>query len=241
MRLLQRTHLSPRLSRAFQGHARSLVLIGLCTIARGASPPLAEKGALLLEENFQRHALYTKERLPVADGWQVRAAHGKWTRSAEGVTSTWETGHSPVLVFEGNFGDVVIELEFRYRAEPGKWAACRLSAANPQLDPRAYAASVWANVDFDSRARGLVLENDQWGGHITRVGYGKGSFEPDRWHTLRLEIVGDRARAECNGSAARGAHPKFALAKSSIWLGTGQSPHELRRLRVYAAQPSEAR
>ena len=38
-------------------------------------------------------------------------AHGQWTRSAEGVQSTWETGHSPVLVLEGEFGDVIIEVD----------------------------------------------------------------------------------------------------------------------------------
>lgn len=201
---------------------------------------LAQKGELFLQEDFQRHAVYTKEKLPLRDGWQVRVAHGIWTRSADGVQSTWETGHSPVLVLEGSFGDVIIELEFRYRTEPGKWAACRISATNPTLFPRGYALSTWANVDFKSRGRGFLLENDIWDGPITRVSYAKADFASDTWHTLRLENIGNTALASCNGVTIHGTHEKYGLLKTSLWLATGMSPHELRNLRVYAARPNPA-
>lgn len=213
---------------------------GVLAFVPTAFAQLALKGELLLEEDFQRHAVYTKEKLPLRDGWEVRVAHGIWQRSAEGVRSTWETGHSPVLVLEGVFGDVIVELEWRYRAEPGKWAACRVSATNPTLYPRAYALSVWANVDFKSRGRGFLLENDVWSGPITRVSYAKADFAPDTWHTLRLEAVGRTALASCNGVTIHGTHEKYDLPKTSLWLATGQSPHELRRLRVYAAKPNPA-
>lgn len=199
---------------------------------------LAEKGALLLEENFQRHAVYTKEKLPLGKGWDVRVAHGVWQRTTEGVQSLWEKGHSPVLVLEGAFGDVIIELEFRYRAEPGKWAACRISPTNQRLNPRAYAASLWANVDFKSRAIGLVLEHDEWSpGHITQVSRKLTEFAPETWHLLRLELIGSTALATGGGVTVHGTYDKFGLPKTSLWLGTGQSPHELRRLRIYAARP----
>lgn len=212
-------------------------LLALSTLILGGRAQPAQKGELLLEENFRQHAVFTKERLPVKPGWEVRVAHGIWQRSESGVQSTWEKGHSPVLVYEGAFGDVIIEVDFRYRAEPGKWAACRVSATNPQLYPRAYAVSVWANVDFKSRGRGFLIENDVWDGHITRAGYKKADYEPDTWYTLRLAVVGNKAVAECNGISVSGTHDKFGIPKTSIWLATGMSPHELRNLRVYAARP----
>lgn len=223
-------------------HLLSLGLLALPCAAAGPgdSAPLALRGDLLLEEDFQRHAVYTKEKLPLRDGWEVRVAHGIWRRSAEGVESTWESGHSPVLVIEGGFGDVIVELEWRYRAEPDKWAACRVSATNPTLYPRAYALSVWANVDFKSRGRGFLLENDVWSGPITRVSYAKADFAPDTWHTLRLESVGNTALASCNGVTIHGTHDKYGMPKTSLWLATGQSRHELRRLRLYAAKPNPA-
>lgn len=213
------------------------LLIAVSVFTTGAaSAPVLTQCELLLTEDFQQHAVYTKEPLPLAPGWRVRVAHGRWERSADGVRSTWTSGHNPTLVVEGAFGDVIIEVDFRYHAEPGKWAACRLSAANRELHPRAYAVSSWVNVDFKSRARGLVLEHDFWGGLITRVSYQPAEFAPDTWHTVRLEIVGDTAAATCGGARVAGAYDAFALPKTAIWLGTGQSAHELRRLRVYAAQ-----
>jgi hypothetical protein len=215
-------------------------LLAIGSLACAGRAQLAEKGELLLEENFQQHALYTKEKLPLRDGWAVRVAHGTWKRTPEGVESTWEAGHSPVLVLEGNFGDVIVELEWRYRAEKDKWAACRVSATNPTLYPRAYALSVWANVDFNSRARGFLLENDVWNGHITRVSYARAEFAPGTWHALRLESVGNRALAACNGVTVHGEHEKYGLSKTSLWLATGQSRHEIRRLRLFRAAANPA-
>lgn len=216
-----------------------MTLVGLCL---GSVLFSAEKGALLLREDFQRVAAFTRESQPLAEGWSVRVAHGSWERTPQGVKSHWEKGHNPVLVVEGNFGDVIIEVDFRHEDEPGKWAAYRLCAANRTLDPRAYAISIWANASFDSRARGLVMENDQWDWPITQVGYARARFAPGTWSTLRLEIVGDRATAEINGVRISGQHGKFGLAKTSLWLGTGQSTHEIRDLRVFAvrAEPAPA-
>jgi hypothetical protein len=199
---------------------------------------LAEKGELLLEEDFRRYANYTSEWLPLASGWRVRVAHGTWTRTDEGVQSEETPKHQPVLVLEGSFQDVIVEVDFRYRVEPGKWAACRISAANHELHPRAYAASVWANIDYKSRAVGLVIEHDQWSGHVTQVGRTMTEPAPEAWHQLRFEILGDRALASCDGVVAQGHHPRFALPKTSLWLATGLSRHELRRLRIYRAVPA---
>lgn len=202
-----------------------------------ARAQLARPGALLLEENFQRYATYSKEKQPLAAGWQVRVAHGTWTRTADGVESTWQEGHQPVLVIEGEFGDCVIELEFRFRAEPGRWSACRVSPTNQTLNPRAYAASVWTNADNKARAAGLVLEHDEWSpGFITQIARKMADYKPDTWYKLRLEIVGETALATCNGVTVSGAFDKFGLPKTSLWIATGTSPHELRGLRVYAAQ-----
>lgn len=213
-----------------------LLFAAACALAGHAAAQLATKGELLLQTNFEQPAEFTRQLQPLAPGWGVRVAHGTWQRSAEGIRSLWTKGHNPTLVVEGPFQDVIIEVDFRYRAEPGKWAACRLSAANRELHPRAYAVSVWANVDFRSRARGFVLEHDLWDGPITRVSYKNADFAPDTWHTLRLEIVGSTALAQCGDVRASGSFEPFGLPKTSLWLGTGQSDHELRNLRVYAAR-----
>jgi hypothetical protein len=217
----------------------ALLLAAVPTTSRAQ---MALKGKLLLAEDFQSRAEYPKERQPVQDGWQVRAAHAKWERTAAGVRSIWEKGHMPVLAYDGNFSNAVIEVDFRFEPEAGRWGGCRVSAANPELNPRAYAVSVWANSDGSGhdrgRPQGVLLEHDEWSAGPERVAHANGSFAPNTWHTLRLECLGTNALASCNGITAFGSHEKFGLAKKSIYLGVGTSRHELRRLRVYEARPN---
>lgn len=223
-----------------------LLALGLASLPGATSlrAQMAVKGKLLLEEKFQRYEQYAKDAQPAAEGWSVRANHAEWKRSRDGVQSVWQTGHMPVLTYEGAFGDAVIEVDFKFHAEPGKWAACRISATNPKLNPRAYAASVWARASLDNSGRplGLVLEHDEWKpGVITTVDTRPAAFESDKWYTLRMELVGDRVLATCNGVSVYGRHEKFGVQpKTSISLGVGTCPHELRNFRIYAATPNPA-
>ena len=82
-----------------------------------------------------------------------------------------------------------------------------------------------------------MIENDVWDGPITRVTYAKADFAPDTWHTLRLEIIGNTVLTTGNGVTVVGTYEKFGLPKTSLWLATGLSTHELRNLRIYAARP----
>jgi hypothetical protein len=204
--------------------------------ASSGKKTMAIKGKLLFEDDFKTPIEYTKEFKEVKPGWKVKTAHAQWKQSGGKVESIYESGHMPVLVYSGLFTDAVIELDFRFFSEEGKWAACRISATNPELNPRAYSASVWANLDNKARARGMVLEHDEWKpGVITTVDTLMAMFKPGKWYTLRLELVGDYARATCNGVTVYGTHEKFGIPKNSIYLGVGTCRHELRNFRIYEA------
>ena len=196
----------------------------------------AVQGKLIFQDDFQAHAQHTKEWRDLSAGWRVRAGHATWTRTTDGVASHWESGHMPVLQYEGAFGDAVIEVDFRYTATPQQWAACRISPTNPTLNPRAYAASVWANQDNKGRPLGMVLEHDEWKpGTITTVDVKPAAFESGKWYTLRMELIGNDVLASCNGVSVFGTHEKFGLPKTALSLGVGTCPHELRNLRIYEA------
>lgn len=205
---------------------------------KGNCESLAKKGKLIYKDDFKTPKEYTREFQPVNSGWKVKTGHANWMHTKKGIESVWEEGHMPVLVYSGEFEDAVIEVDFRFQREEGKWAACRISATNPQLSPRSYAVSVWANANSNSRSLGMVLEQDEWKpGEITTVDTFPASFKPNKWYILRLEIVGNEAKATCNGITVYGTHEKFGIPKNSIYLGTGTCKHELRNLRVYEAVP----
>ena len=217
--------------------ARFSLALGLLYGAASTPAQLAVKGRLLLADDFKSLPAYTKEYQPLADGWRVKATHPAWTPTPEGIASSWAQGHNPVLFYEGNFQDVVVEVEFRFRREPGKAAYLRVGPANRDLDPRGYTVSAWANVDSLARLPGVVLEHEEWRTQgYTGVATQIAEFKPDTWYAMRVEVVGDRALVSCNGVTVSGRYPKFELPKNFLMLGVGHSPHELRRLRVYAAK-----
>jgi hypothetical protein len=217
----------------------SLALV-LSALHAAQAKPLATRGRLLLSEDFLGERTYTKEFSPLAPGWRVRAWHADWIPGKEGLQSKWTSGHMPVLALEGNAGDVVIELEFRFRKEAGKKAVCRLSALNPSLAPRGYTVSAWANVDSRERPLGLSLEDDEWkpAKGFTTHARADLALEPDCWYTLCLEVIGDKAQVSCNGVVISAQHSKFSLPKTLFTIGTGLSPHEIRRVRIYEASLS---
>lgn len=212
----------------------SLFLVLSC--AKGWSQ-LAVKGRLILEEPFTSPATYTKEYQPAQPGWRAKAWQQMWARSGPGmITSKWTAGHMPVFALEGTLKDFVVELEFRYHKIEGQKALCRISALNPQLDPRAYAVSVWANADSPERPLGVVLERDVWKpGTITTVAHEPASFASGTWYAMRLEVVGTQALVSCNGVTLTGQNEKFALPKTVLAIGAGNCPHDIRGLRVYEA------
>jgi len=57
---------------------------------------------------------------------------------------------------------------------------------------------------------------------------------------MRLEVVGDKALVFCNGVTISGRHEKFALPKTVLAIGAGNSPHEIRGLRLYEATRNAA-
>jgi hypothetical protein len=130
---------------------------------------MALKGKLLFQDDFKTPAEYTEQPQPVANGWTVKVAHPNWKKTRHGVQSTYRGGHMPVLQFDSKlpFGNAVIEVDFRFHNDPGNdstdnGAACRISATNFILNPSAYAASIWANLNSKDRQPGMVLEHDEW-------------------------------------------------------------------------------
>lgn len=198
--------------------------------------PSLKKGRLLFKDNFDNKITYTKEYQKVAEGWWVKTTHANWEQTKNGLKSIYKEGHMPVLTYKGELKNVIIELDFRFYTEEGKWSACRVSATNPVLNSRAYAVSAWANIDNKARSLGMILEHDEWKpGEITTVDHKQANFVPGKWYTLRLEVVGNTAKATCNGITVSGNNANFGIDKSAIYLGVGTSPHELRNFRVYEA------
>jgi hypothetical protein len=219
---------------------------GIAVATADAHAQMALKGKLLFKDDFKTPTNYTSQPQPVADGWSVKIAHSNWKTTRDGVQSVWRGGHMPVLEFdcEQPFSNVVIEVDFRFHRDAGtnsanSGAACRISPTNFKLNPSAYAASVWANLDSKDRQPGMVLEHDDWRRNgITTVDHKPLTLKPNKWYHVRMELIGNAVLANCNGVAVYGTCEKFGLPKTSVPLGSGYCVHEFRRLRIYEATPN---
>jgi hypothetical protein len=220
--------------------------LALAVATTDAHAQMALAGRLLFQDDFKTPTNYTSAPQPVAAGWTVKIAHSNWQKTRDGVQSVWRGGHMPVLEFdcEQPFSNVVIEVEFRFHRDAGTnrantGAACRISPTNFKLNPNAYAASVWANLDSKDRQPGLVLEHDEWGRPgITTVDHQPLALKPDKWYPVRMELIGNAVLANCNGVTVYGTFEKFGLPKTSVPLGSGYCVHDFRRFRIYEATPN---
>ncbi|MCX6143064.1 MAG: DUF1080 domain-containing protein [Ignavibacteriales bacterium] len=212
----------------------------VCAPSEDGAKHIALNGRILLKDDFNTLKELTKEFQPLSDGWKVKVWHSGFKQGTEGLESVWESGHNPVIVYEGSFKDVVVEVDFRFRKEqdPARNAFCRINPLSRQLDPGAYCISTWANINAAGRTRGLVLEYDLWNAGPTGVAAQLGTFEPDTWYTMRLEVIGEDAMVSCNGMVVTGNYRTFGLQKNWLAIGVGKGTHELRRLRVYEAVPN---
>jgi hypothetical protein len=204
------------------------------------NPP--QKGKLLFSDDFKTPAVYSAEFQPLQDGWRVRAWHPGFKHIEGGIESVWKTGHNPVLAYKCSLYNVIIEVDFRFLEEqiPDSNAYCRVNLSNLDILPRSYLVSTWVNATAKNRSLGLVLENEVWPpGAITTLNSKLYKYEPGKWYTIRLEVLGDYARLTCNGNSVSGNHEQFGIEKRILSIGAGKSPHQLRNLRVYEAIPNK--
>lgn len=208
----------------------------------GDSTQMAIKGKVLFEDDFKYPVDYTKGKItPIQEGWSFKVWHAIWKPTPEGIQSNWEAGHNPVIGYDCDVQNVVVEIDFRFQKDtvPARNGYLRVNFTNKELDPRAYCVAGWANANSTARIQGVILEHEEWRsqGYIG-VAEKIAKFQPDTWYTMRVEVLGDSVQVTCNGVSVAGRYEKFGLRKKQLVIGVGKCNHELRKLRVYEALPN---
>lgn len=223
--------------------------------ASSADAQLAQRGSLLLEEDFATGPFERKKWSPLRDtGWKVMTSFGDWTKTEAGIQSVHNSdhGHGPVLAFEPPeaLSDAVLELEFRFLEKAGQKESVRIAVDNRDSIAKGHVCSAWANWTNDFVPTGVTLEHIRKEGVLPKpskkagqfrdtrviIGNAPANYEAGKWYSLRLEIVGDRALAAVSNSVTvNGRLDRFATPKTRVSLTLGSSPHEIRAFRVRKA------
>jgi hypothetical protein len=220
------------------------VLVLGFAVGLAAAGPLAEKGKLLLADNFVKLPGDRKAR-GLAEGWQQRISFGKWIPIEEGgvrAVNVPEHGHGPVMTYLGPVGDVIIECEFMLPKKEGADRHFRIFLDHP--DYRGHTIAAWANLTTVFQPLGLTLLHNPKSAdkkvlEEARFGPQEVALEPGAWHTMRLELVGTRARVTVGDAVVEGEHAKLATTKNKIALNPGKAGGSLRNFKVWQAVPKK--
>lgn len=203
--------------------------------------PLTEKGDLILDNPFNG-SLARHESVDLDDGWSRRVSFGIWSVESDGSVTAKnvpEHGHGPVLTFNAPIQDIIIECEFQIPDSPEEDRHFRIF-----IDEEGYSGhniQSTANVSSVFRPVGFTLQHlrkDQDKSIVTDADFGplNLTLKPDTWYHMRLEVLGDKARATVAGKTIGAQHPNLTVEKNKIGLNPGMAGGRIRNFKVWAVK-----
>ena len=252
---------------SFQNHAslpdfNALRCLRLCILLILTLPPcnlcagddtvptlLAKRGRLLVDDNGSKDR-GGRLRADLGNGIVLGAAAGSWKRieiSPNIWRASWNPrmGHSPVASYRGlNLTNFIVEVTFRFGPNTEVWHhQCFRIAADRRPDVTGHILSAWANPNNDFIETGLLLQ------HIRKTPRKEIiedllldrqhlTLPPDQWHTATLENVDSEALFRVGSHLAYAKSDKLKARKNLISLTLGTTWHEIRRVRIWDANPN---
>ena len=231
----------------------SFILSGILSPALLAQDPiptvLATRGELIVDDDGSRNR-GGKVVAEFANGANLRATAGAWERSpgAKGIwRSTWKPGmgHTPVLSYRGfEETDLIAEATFRYGVMTEPWHhQCFRIAFDRRPDITGHLVSAWANPNNDFIETGFLLQ------HIRKtpekkiiedllLDHQKLTVKPEVWYAATFEVVGDEALFRMGDHVAYAKAEQIRTEKNLVSLTFGTTWHEVRRVRIWRAEPN---
>lgn len=209
---------------------------------------LAKRGELIVDDDGSR-GREDKVTVKFDQGVTSRAWAGKWQRSPgdeNGWRSTWAPGmgHTPVVNYTGfDEEDLVAEVTFRFGRMSEPWQhQCFRIAFDRRPEITGHILSAWANPNNDFIESGFLLQ------HIRKtpekkiiedllLDFQDLDAEPETWHTAILEVAGDEALFRMGDHVAYAKADQVRTSKNLVSLTLGTTWHEVRRVRIWRAEP----
>lgn len=220
-----------------------MLLLPLGALAQEA---LAIRSALILDDDGSKPR-GGKTIAEFANGARVRAKAGTWERVESGWRSTWKPkqGHTPVAAYHGFAADnLVVEVTFRYGVSSENWHhQCFRIAADNRPDVTGHIVSAWANLNNDFIETGFLLQHIRKHADKTIIedlllDRQPLAVQPEVWYTATLEIVGDEALFRMGDHLAYAKAEQIAAPKNLVSLTLGTTWHEIKRVRIWRAEPN---
>lgn len=194
------------------------------------SPPattIAEPTELIVATAFDGEVPRTRKGK--IEGWS--AGIGEWWVSDGALhgDELAEDKHPSSCTWRLEAGDLVIRAQFRLGEAQQIAFGCRDTVPPNNHLGRVFVSrdAIWvqrmSGISKTTKAEKLVEQ--------------KRSLDPDAWHDLTIEIVGDHYRATIDGKAIEAKHERFADDKGIIALISKGQGAQFRKIEIWHAKP----
>ncbi|MEN3942892.1 family 16 glycoside hydrolase [Prosthecobacter sp. SYSU 5D2] len=213
---------------------KSLITSIICLAAAAAfsqSPPkgtvIGEATKLIVATPFDQPAPPTRKG--VINGWQ--AAIGEWTVK-DGVMHGDELEadhHASSCTWRLEAMDMILTAQFRLGKAEHVAFGCRDTIA-----PNHHLGRTFISKDgiWIQRMSGIAKTTK-----AVKLKEIKTPVDPEAWHDLTVEIIGDRYRAQVDGHVVEGTHERFKDAKGIVALIVKGQGAQFKNVNLWHAKP----
>lgn len=204
------------------------ILLVVTTIANAKPPvPIAEPTDLIVSTPFDGES--APVRKGAIEGWS--AGIGEWWMAGGALhgNEVAEDHHPSSCTWKFEAGDMVFKARFRLGEAEQIAFGCRDTVApNLHLARTVITReSVWiqrmSGISKTTKSEKLVEE--------------KRALDPEEWHDITIEIVGDHYRATIDGKVIEAKHERFRDAKGIVALISKGQGAQFQKVEIWHAKP----
>jgi hypothetical protein len=199
---------------------------------QAAEPPATTLGApdaLIVDSAFDQD--HPKTRKKPFEGWN--AAIGEWW-IADGALhgdELPEDKHASSCTYATEATHLVITAQFRLGGAQHIAFGCR-----DHIKPHHHLARTFISRDaiWITHMSGIAKTTKS-----QKIVELKTSLDPEAWHTITIEIIGDHYRATIGDHVVEAKHPRFADTKALIALITKGQGAQFKNVSLWHAKPKD--
>jgi hypothetical protein len=215
----------------------SLLLASAFVFAADPAPPFTQTcrpDKLIAAEAFDKPTSFATEKQSGSEGW--RGGIGKWSIKdgaayaiQEGPSEKRPNGHEAVCEHIVDLGDLVLVGEFKLGASPQIGFVCRdTNKPNHHLGRVVITpTAIWIQ-----KMSGIAKETRRE--ELTKI---EVKLDPNTWHSITLEVCGDRFFAKIGEHTLEATHERFKDRKGRVGMVARAEGAQFRHLALWSALP----
>lgn len=207
-----------------------LLALGLAVSAKAQTPPVTSigtPGSLIVSTPFGEPAPVTRKG-PI-QGWQ--AGIGEWCVKDGALhgNELAEDHHHSSCTYRLEAADLIIKAQFRLGTATQIAFGCRDTVPPNNHLGRTYITkdAIWV-----THMSGISKTTKS-----TKIAELKTPLDPEAWHEITIEIIGDHYRATVDGKVVEARHPRFKDAKGIVALINKGQGAQFKNVSLWKAGP----